>query len=273
MTGLIDQVSDAIITICNEEMVPRFRSLAPDEVGTKDGGDVVTIVDTICERRLGALLTELLPGSIIVGEEGVAADPAELDRLAEDRDIWLIDPLDGTKNFAEGVPDFASMVALVRGGEVVAAWIYLPTTQRLAVAERGGGVLVDGKHPVWETEKSLGDLVARFNLPRSGPRHQQLTSVQQAIRNRTPVGCAGSAYVDLTLGTIDLVMMNKLHPWDHAPGSLMVEEAGGVARLYNGRRYSVAERQGPIIATQGERQWQAVVDLMTGAEQPSPISG
>ena len=272
MTDLINKVSEAIVAICNEEMVPRFRSLEPGEVGTKGGGDVVTIVDTICERRLGAALTELLPGSIIVGEEGVAADPAQLDRLAEDRDIWLIDPLDGTKNFAEGVPDFASMVALVRGDEVVAAWVYLPPSERLAVAERGGGFLVNGERPVWHPEKPIQDLVGRFNLPKTGPRHQRLMPVQRAIRDRSPVGCAGSAYVDLAFGTIDLVMMNKLHPWDHAPGSVMVEEAGGVVRLANGRRYRVAERQGPIIATQSERQWKAVVDLMTGAEQPSPIS-
>ena len=271
MTGLIDKVSHEIIEVCREEMLPRFRSLDPSEIGSKHGGDVVTIVDTICENRLTAALTHLLPGSVAVGEEAVAADPAVLDRLDKDGHVWLIDPLDGTKNFAEHVPDFASMVALVRDGEVIGGWIYLPAADRLAAVERGSGVLVDGDKPVWPSEKPLGEMIGRFNMPRSGARHRRLLPVQRAIRDRTSVGCAGSAYVDLTRGAIDFVMMNKLHPWDHAPGSLMVEEAGGVARLASGRRYTVAERQGPMIATHGEDQWQTIVDLLSSTEEPNPI--
>ena len=102
MTDLIAAVSEAIVAICAEEMVPRFRALNQSEIGTKDGGDVVTIVDTICEQRLKATLTDLLPGSVTVGEEEVAANPALLDRLEGQDDVWLIDPLDGTKNFAAG---------------------------------------------------------------------------------------------------------------------------------------------------------------------------
>lgn len=269
MTDLIDKVSQEIIAVCAEEMLPRFRSLDPSEVGSKHGGDVVTIVDTICENRLTAALTQLLPGSVTVGEEAVAADPSVLDRLDQDGDVWLIDPLDGTKNFAEHVPDFASMVALLRDGEVVGGWIYLPVSNRMAAAERGSGVLVDGEAPVWPPEKPLSEMIGRFNMPKGSARHRRLMPVQKAIRDRTSVGCAGSAYVDLTSGAIDFVMMNKLHPWDHAPGSLMVEEAGGVARLASGRRYTVAERQGPMIATHGEEQWQTLVDLLSSTDQPS----
>lgn len=271
MTNMIDRVSEAIVTICTEEMVPRFRALDAEEISSKDGGDVVTIVDTICERRLIGALTALLPGSMAVGEEGVAADSSLLDRLAGSGDIWLIDPLDGTRNFANGVADFASMVALVRNGQVVAGWIYIPSTGIMAVAERGGGTLIDGVRRSWQDRKPVSEMAGVYNIPASGPRRERLLVLRGSTKSQTSVGCAGSAYVNLIRGVADFATFNKLHPWDHAPGSVMVEEAGGVARLVDGTPYSVALRKGPMIAAQSENDWQTLAALMQTPETVDAI--
>ncbi|MEM7443994.1 MAG: inositol monophosphatase [Pseudomonadota bacterium] len=269
MSNLIETVSEAIISICTEEMVPRFRALDPSEIGSKDGGDVVTIVDTICEQRLSAALTGLLPGSVVVGEEGVAANSTVLDRLNGYDDAWLIDPLDGTKNFAEGSADFASMVALVRRQEVVGGWIYLPSTGIISAAERGAGVSIDGARRTFSADKSVSSLTGNYNLPAKGARRERLLPLREATDRQIPIGCAGSSYLNLIRGVVDFVLFHNLHPWDHAPGSLMIEEAGGVARLANGENYTVVHRRGPMIGASSEQLWQSLAGLMQIEEAPS----
>jgi fructose-1,6-bisphosphatase/inositol monophosphatase family enzyme len=89
-------------------------------------------------------LMELLPGSIVIGEEAAAKDPKLVERLLHDQVAWIVDPVDGTANFAEGKEEFVSMVALVRGDDLIASWIHLPMTGHTAIAERGAGATYDG---------------------------------------------------------------------------------------------------------------------------------
>ena len=109
-----DTVTQLIRTIVAEEVVPRFEKLAHGDVTEKAPGDYVTIADIETERRLTEELTRLLPGSVVVGEEAAAADPAILGLLAHAAPVWVIDPVDGTWNFSEGRRYFGTMVALVR---------------------------------------------------------------------------------------------------------------------------------------------------------------
>ena len=122
----IDRITRLVEEVAAEEIVPRFRALADGEIRRKKGGDLVTVADEATETRLGAALGELLPGSTMVGEEAAARDSGVLDRLSEDRPIWIIDPVDGTGNFAKGAEPFALMLAFLSRGEVLAAWIHLP---------------------------------------------------------------------------------------------------------------------------------------------------
>ncbi|MGH6959102.1 MAG: inositol monophosphatase family protein, partial [Dongiaceae bacterium] len=125
----------------------------------KAPGDLVTVADEAVEARLAPLLTSLVPGSIVVGEEGAAADPNLLSRLFDDRPVWIIDPVDGTSNFAEGHAAFAVMVALVRGRDVLAAWIHDPVKVRTAVAAAGEGAwLGDRRLAVASAPSAPGDM-------------------------------------------------------------------------------------------------------------------
>jgi fructose-1,6-bisphosphatase/inositol monophosphatase family enzyme len=109
--------------IAAEEIVPRFRCLADHEVQAKKGGEIVTAADIASEARLTRLLQDHLPGSHVVGEEGTSERPEVLDLLQGEDPVWLVDPVDGTANFAAGRPTFAVMVALVEKGAIRASWI------------------------------------------------------------------------------------------------------------------------------------------------------
>src|SRR5437879_2711858 len=104
VTGLIEETAAL-------EILPRFRKLAAGDIREKEPGDLVTVADEAAEARLTPLLTALLPGSLVLGEEAAAADPKLLNRLLGDHPVWVIDPVDGTGNFAAGRPAFAVMVA------------------------------------------------------------------------------------------------------------------------------------------------------------------
>ncbi|HEY9538637.1 MAG TPA: inositol monophosphatase family protein, partial [Kiloniellaceae bacterium] len=139
------KVTALIEEIAAEDVLPRFQALAAHEIHEKAAGEVVTVVDVAVEKRLTARLTDLLPGSLVVGEEAVHAEPALMDQLASDAPVWILDPIDGTRNFAHGRPVFAIMVALAQGGESIAGWILEPVSGRFGIAERGAGAWMGGR--------------------------------------------------------------------------------------------------------------------------------
>ena len=136
MTGLIEAVRDA----ARREILPRFRNLSADQIDTKSGpDDLVTVADRAAEARLTAAAQKLLPGALVVGEEGVAEDPAILDRFAEAELAVVIDPVDGTFNFARGLAIFGVILAVTRHGQTVFGLLYDPVMDDWVQAHRGGG--------------------------------------------------------------------------------------------------------------------------------------
>ncbi len=132
--------------------MPSFRSLRPEDIHSKDTpgdpDDLVTIVDKAAERYLIDALSEVVPGAAFIGEEAVSDNPALVNALSARAPAWLIDPIDGTKNFAHGNADFGVMLALVEGGRTLASWMAVPAAQPsgyIVVAERGGGTRIDGE--------------------------------------------------------------------------------------------------------------------------------
>lgn len=261
----LERVADLIATIAAEEMTPRFRRLASHDIRAKDdAGDLVTIVDEICERRLTEALSTLLPGSLVVGEEATAADPKTLARLSQDQPVWLIDPLDGTRNFARGEPEFASMVALVERDTILAAWIHDPLAGLTAMAERGQGAWQGGKRLSVADPKPIGQRRGAFNIPSSGPRKRAASALATAIEHRHRITCAGRSYLDLATGALDLAIFRKLKPWDHAPGVLIHAEAGGVSGLLaDATAYRPSLEMGPMLVTTDQAAWHDVSALLT----------
>ena len=144
--ALFRAVEEAVRTVAAAEVVPRWRKLAATDISTKTGPrDLVTVADREAEARLTEILTALLPGSVVVGEEATHADPGVLKRIGGEAPVWIVDPVDGTTNFVAGREEFATLVALARGGDVVASWTYVPQLGLMATARAGGGAWLGGE--------------------------------------------------------------------------------------------------------------------------------
>jgi len=143
LSALDAEIRDLMRFAAERSMLPRFRQLAAHEVEMKGADDPVTIVDREVEAFLTEALTRLAPGVAVVGEEAVHADKAVLDHLAAQ--CWIIDPLDGTANFAEGKEPFGIIIALADAGRAVGGWIYDPDKDRFCHARAGEGAFVNGE--------------------------------------------------------------------------------------------------------------------------------
>ncbi len=256
MTLDTDRVAAVIREIAAAEMVQQFLSLGPEEIGEKSPNDFVTAVDLAMEARFAERLPELLAGSVLVGEEAVSRDPSLLERLAGERPVWVVDPLDGTANFASGYPLFCTIVALAVGGETVAGWIYDPFSDRLAVAERGGGAFMGGRRLRVARPAALRDMNGAIY-----GRAFRLSDAYREIwgRGRGRLGhcfnarCVGQEYLARLLGRAHFGVYTRLNPWDHAAGCLLHSEAGGAAALLDGAPYRpVGARHGLVVAPDWE---------------------
>jgi fructose-1,6-bisphosphatase/inositol monophosphatase family enzyme len=238
MTPDIDKVTAIIREVAAEEIAPRFGQLDAADIDVKTHAlDLVTIADTEAERVLTQRLTSLLPGSVALGEEAAHHDPLLQDRVFAGNDpIWIIDPVDGTKNFAHHRQPFRSMLALYRGGKTVAAWIIDPISGDVTVAEQGSGTFHNGhavsvRKNVTHAQNARGFLISyvRDRLIKSHGHHDFFEKISH-------YSCCGAEYQEIAQGQYDFCAYRTLKPWDHAPGTLLVREAGGVARYISAQK-------------------------------------
>lgn len=259
----LEEVSRLIADVAAVEIMPRFRKLEPGHIIEKAAGDLVTIADRAAEERLTAALSDLMPGSTVVGEEAVAADAALLDRLLGEDHVWIIDPIDGTTNFIEGRNEFAVMVCLAQKGELIASWIHRPVIGATAVAEVGGGAWIEGtrvKLPAAPASPAsmIGTLLAgTFGDPRYNRRLQQRRKDVQAARSSRS---AAIEYWRLLKGDLHISLFTKLMPWDHAAGVLLHREAGGHAGYIDkGDAYVPADMLRPgLLVASNEAAWRKI---------------
>jgi len=263
---------DAVSSILREAaitvIVPRFRALADHEVEEKAPGEVVTIADREAEAFISSRLGELLPGVPVIGEEAVCDNPSLTQALDTEPLVWLVDPLDGTSNFIKGSPHWAVMAALVRHGETVASWIYRHTDTRLFQAERGSGAWSDGVR-LWcdaanrpDAAAIRGAVLGRFltddERASVTPRFTQFAAITSGY------SCAGYEYPAIIDGAQDFALFQRLLPWDHAPGVLLLTEAGGVAKHPDGRAFQPDARQRGLLLASGPAVWDTVHGVLYG---------
>ncbi len=231
------EVSALIVDVCARIVLPRFQALTEDEIVYKRPGDLVTVADREAEIALDRALRAATPGALVVGEEAVFTRPDSIRGLPSAEHAWVIDPIDGTRNFVSGSPDFAVMVAEVRRGVTTRGWIWQPLHDALYVAERGAGVECNGT-PL--ARRAAADPPWRVAAWPGGLR-QQVADVEL----RPTRGSCAIDYPALARGDLDGLAYRSLNPWDHLPGTLMATEVGGVA-LADGLPYS-AGRHGRLL--------------------------
>ena len=267
----IDRVAAAIAEVAAEVILPRFRALHHGDISEKTApSDVVTIADVEAEQRLTPVLSALVPGSVVVGEEATSASPGLIEAAKGDGPVWLVDPVDGTLNFAAGLALFGVQVAFVVGGETEAAWIHDPVRGVTAIARRGEGAVLRGEpdgerrlkvaHPASLAHMG-GSPNFRFADPataaRVGGRLRKLGSLLM-------LRASAQEYLAIAEGRMHFAVYHRLYPWDHVPGALLVAEAGGVTRLASGARYRAADPPfgNALIVAPDEPSWRWVYDLL-----------
>lgn len=247
------------------EIVPRFRRLEPGTVKTKSNPtDLVTEADTEAEWFIKREVEKRWPGTLVVGEESVAADPDLLGKLADADVAITVDPVDGTANFAAGLPLFAVMASVVIRGETVGGIIYDPMGDDWMMAERGGGAWL--KRPDGGTQRlavrepaTLEDIIAHVSiafLPKE--RKPQVLANLAKLRIAANYRVAGHDYRTFASGHCHCVMFNKLMPWDHLPGTLISEEAGAYVRKFDGSPYRPADLTGGLLLATDKDSWQTL---------------
>lgn len=238
MTALDAEILALMRRVTEQAILPRYRNLAAGEVEDKGGNDPVTIADREAEVLLREGLAGIDGSLAFVGEEAAHADPSILDRL--DGPCWIVDPVDGTRNFANGNPPFGVIIARAEGGMAQSGWLYDCLTGRFCAAHRGTGATIDGERVVARATGSTPPIAA-ISLIFMDEDRRQATK-----RNLLPYYeladipyCAAEQYPRLALGMNDLSIFERTLPWDHVAGVLWLEEAGGKAARPDGTAYRV----------------------------------
>lgn len=267
----IDAIQDLIARVGVAELLPRFRAQTPNAVFEKTSSfDLCSEADQAAEAAITAGLARLFPAALLVGEESTGHDPAAIGRLADAEVAFLIDPVDGTKNFTSGLPLFGTMIAGLHRGQIVLAAIHDPICNETCMALRGEGAWLrrsDGTtlplrvappcapaqmHIVAGTNFLPPDLrpVVLANLPKFGMNFW--------------LRCAAHEYRLAASGHCDLLIYNKLMPWDHAAGWLLHREAGGYSAHFDGSAYLPTHTTGGLIYAPDRDSWQAARAALFG---------
>lgn len=267
----IEQVAALMRKVAAEEALPRWRNLKASDIVEKAGpDDLVTVADRAVEHALARELTALVPGTEVIGEEGVHADPKRMELFQGTAPVWVIDPIDGTSSFAKGEPEFAVMVALVERGELSAGWILAPVTGHLVCARRGGGV--------WH---SSGKAFQRLAPPRrdlslgemcgitgrrlmSAERLQRINAAARQFRSIDAAVCAGMEYPKLASGDAHFAFYAKSEPWDHLPGLALAAEQGFYFAKHDGTPYRPGDNTGGLLVAPDRDSWQKIRALLIG---------
>ncbi|MBB5936262.1 inositol monophosphatase family protein [Streptomyces zagrosensis] len=260
-------VDEAVRKAAATEIMPRFRQLAQHEIVQKNGPhDLVTVADRLAEEQLTAALTAVLPGSVVVGEEAVHADVGILAALGGDAPVWIVDPVDGTRQFVHGDPAFATLVTLAHRGELLASWTYAPALDLMAVARQGGGATLDGQvlrcgPPV--PGQDINVAISHYDFTTDAEK-QALSGLRTAGVAPRPCGSAGLEYLNVARGLLDAVAFSWENAWDHAAGLLLVAEAGGASATIAGEPFRIAGGNAlPFTAARDEATVRHILSLLT----------
>jgi myo-inositol-1(or 4)-monophosphatase len=204
-------------------------------------------MDRLSEKTVVDTVLEAFPDHGILAEEETNIENGS-------GFLWIIDPLDGTTNYAHGYPSFSVSIGLEHSGDVVVGVVYDPMRDELFSAIRGQGAFLNGDTiTVSRSEVLIRSLLATgFPYDRAVSKENNLSYFSALIMASQEIRRSGSAALDLCAvadGRLDGYWELKLHPWDVAAGSLIVQEAGGTVSDFSGIRFSIRDKE--LVASNG----------------------
>jgi fructose-1,6-bisphosphatase/inositol monophosphatase family enzyme len=265
----IRRVGRILAVAARTEILPRFRRLAPTQIRQKTSAfDLVTEADEAAEAAIAAALRSAFPGCTVIGEESAHKEPALLELIADAPLAFIVDPVDGTRNFASNLPLFGVMAAVTSHGETIAGIIHDPISQDCAYALRGGGAWIEEEDgtsarlrvaepvPVAQMDGFIGTNY----LPE--PLRTTVNSNLSRLGPSSSLRCAAHEYRALAAGFCHVLLAWRLMPWDHAAGALIHREAGGYSAHFDGRPYLPTHFSGGLICAPDEASWQLARDAL-----------
>ncbi len=199
----------------------------------------MTQYDVAVEREVSSLLRQAFPGHRLLGEETADSTPAE-------GYVWVIDPIDGTKNFASGIPFFCFNLALTLDAEPVLGLTLDPIRDELFYAEKGGGLTVNGRPTAASSKNTVQESVLALDLGYDDAAGKQQLAfahhLYPGLQSLRIPGCAALGLAYAASGRYDCFCHPYLFPWDSAAGLLLVAEGGGVVTTRDGAPAGIFDR-------------------------------
>lgn len=258
----LKELCATVVKGAREELLPRFCNIARD---IKHDGSIVTEADTTLQRRLQQDLAERWPQYPLLGEEMPVEEQQRL-RNQHAAALWCLDPLDGTTNFASGIPCFGVSLALLQDGVPVLGVVYDPLRDECFAAQQGQGAWLNDEPLTIEPRHiSLNRSVAVVDFKRlTAPLAARLAQQPPYLSQRN-FGCVVLEWCWLAAGRFDVYLHGGQKQWDYVAGSLILAEAGGHARTLQGEAVACASGQPrSVVAALDEQvfeEWQAWLKL------------
>ena len=260
----LDGLSAIVRAAADEELLGRFDRVVASK---KRDGSLITEADLAMQRRVQAALKERWPEFELLGEEMPAEEQARL-LQARGAGLWCLDPLDGTSNFAAGIPFFSVSLALIVDGVVQVGLVLDPASRECFAALRGQGAWLNGQSlQTADTTERLGDAMAMVDLKRLPAELVQVLAAQAPYRSQRSFGSVALDWCWLASGRCQVYLHGGQKLWDYAAGTLILAESGAVGGLlqrYDGDwlgeltltpRIAVAATSAPLLG-----QWRGWID-------------
>ncbi|KNG94209.1 inositol monophosphatase family protein [Pseudaestuariivita atlantica] len=265
---ITDAETPRLLSILREaaraEILPRFRALEASQIDTKTThDDLVTEADTGAERAITAALQAAWPEAVVMGEEAISADPALRDRLPDADLAFVIDPVDGTWNFAHGLATYGVILSANVRAQPVFGALYDPNFDDAITASADGPatyVTADGRTRELTIDPTpipgLTGFLPLNLLPED--KRAAMAATYPGFNRVLNLRCSCHEFRLMAQGHVDFMLSARLTPWDHAAGALIVARAGGVARMLDGSAYRADLRSGYLLCARSEEVWQDV---------------
>lgn len=254
------QLLELVRDVARVEIMPRFRRLDATQVRSKSSDhDLVTEADLAAEAAIAAGVEAILPGARVIGEEAATGDPSLLDKLTQPGTTVVVDPVDGTWNFAKGLAVFGVILAVVQDGRTVWGLLYDPVLDDWIWAVEGQGAWYErpgsAPHRLSVAQPVSAETASGF-VPLelfTGDYKARVAQVALQLGRTNALRCSCHEYRLLAQGHVDFILCGSLNPWDHAAGILIAQEAGGCAGLLAGGAYRpVMLPGGAVVASNTE---------------------
>lgn len=256
------QIVNMVRRAARAEIMPRFRRLSDGEVRTKSrADDLVTDADTKTEAMITRALQIAFPSALVIGEEAVATEPELLDGIKDAQLAFHIDPVDGTWNFAHGLPVFGVIIAATRYGKPVFGLIYDPVGDDWVIADeemtpqlqRPFGAAHDLTAAKGKPLDEMSGIIPLHLFPKD--KQPQLAATFPGFGRVNTLRCSAHEYRLLAQGHADFSLTAMLHPWDHAAGALIAARAGAHVEMLDGGDYSATRQSGHLLIAPDKPTW------------------